>query len=154
MTADQSFATFYIDHYLFGIEVRQVQEILRPLKVTHVPLAPNACNGLINLRGNIVLAVPFRTLLGLPAREESQCMNIVMRHQDEFYSLQVDSVGDVITPDQEGFEAPPETMPQEYRKLLRGAYRLENRILMVLDLDIVLDEKTLLGREKLNEVFS
>lgn len=154
MMLEQSFATFYIDDLFLGIRVHEVQEILRPLKVTHVPLAPPACNGLINLRGNIVLAVSLRKLLGLPERVKNPGMNIVLRHQEEFYSLQVDAVGDVISAPEGEFEPTPETMPQEYRKLFRGAYKLESRLLLVLDIDRILDEKTLLGRDKLNEVLS
>ncbi|MEI6687492.1 MAG: chemotaxis protein CheW, partial [Planctomycetota bacterium] len=96
MSKELSYATFTIDGKLFGILIEDVQEILRPLEVTEVPLASMAFNGLINLRGNIVLAVRMRQQLGLPTMEAKFCMNIILKLRDEFYSLQVDSVADVV----------------------------------------------------------
>ncbi|MEY4395494.1 MAG: hypothetical protein RL595_2743 [Planctomycetota bacterium] len=152
MKLEQSFATFFIDEMLFGIRVKEVQEILRTMEVTRVPLAPKASNGLMNLRGNIVLAVNLRRLLGLPAANQKTCMNIVLKHEEEFYSLQVDSVGDVISTEEDDFEPVPETIPEEIRHLLQGAYKLKDRLLLVMDVKSVFEEKTLLGRERTNEV--
>ena len=152
MSKELSCATFAIDGKLFGILIQDVQEILRPLIVTKVPLASLAFNGLINLRGNIVLAINMRQLLGLPLLEISNCMNIVLKLQDEFYSLQVDSVADVVVVQQSDFEIPPETLPGEIRRFISGTYKLKNKLLHILDIGQILEDKPLPLKEKQSEI--
>lgn len=148
MSKELSYATFAIDGKLFGILIEDVQEILRPLKVTEVPLASLAFNGLINLRGNIVLAVKMRQLLGLPSMDAKYCMNIILKLRDEFYSLQVDSVADVVVVQKNDFEIPPETLPLEIRHFITGTYKVENKLLHILDINQILEDKSLSLKEK------
>ena len=58
--AVQQFCTFFLDDYCFGVEVEKVQEVLRHQKMTQIPLAPSTVKGLINLRGQIVVAIDLR----------------------------------------------------------------------------------------------
>jgi len=152
LSKELSYATFAIAGKLFGILIQDVQEILRPLVVTKVPLVSLAFNGLINLRGNIVLAINMRQLLGLPHLETSNCMNIVLKLQDEFYSLQVDSVADVVVVQQSDFEIPPETLPDETRRFISGTYKLENSLLHIFDIGQILEDKSLTLKEKQSEI--
>lgn len=154
MSQELSYATFLIGGKLFGILIEDVQEILKPLEVTRVPLASMAFNGLINLRGNIVLAINMRQLLGLPVLDTSKCMNIVLKRMDEFYSLQVDSVADVVEVHQLDFEIPPETLPGETKRLISGTYRLGPKLLHVLDIGQILEDKSMAIKEKQSEVLS
>ncbi len=147
-----SYATFTIDGKLFGILIEDVQEILRPLEVTEVPLASLAFNGLINLRGNIVLAVRMRQQLGLPTMEAKYCMNIILKLRDEFYSLQVDSVADVVVVQKDNFEIPPETLPIEIRRFITGTYKVETKLLHILDIEQILEDKSLSVKEKQSEI--
>ncbi|MGB7583652.1 MAG: chemotaxis protein CheW, partial [Terriglobales bacterium] len=74
------FCTFYLDKLLFGVELKGVQEVIRSLDITQVPLAPNVVSGLINLRGQIVTAVDLRRRLELNARPpDALPMNVVVR---------------------------------------------------------------------------
>ena len=74
------FCTFYLDGLLFGVELKGVQEVIRSLEMTQVPLAPAVVSGLINLRGQIVTAVDLRRRLELkPAPPGLQIMNVVVR---------------------------------------------------------------------------
>ena len=66
--ASQQFCTFLLDGYLFGVPVPQVQEVIRFQPMTPVPLAPPAVKGMINLRGQIVLAIDLRRRLSLGER--------------------------------------------------------------------------------------
>jgi len=63
MAHTSQFCTFYLDKLLFGVELKTVQEVIRSLQVTQVPLAPQVVSGLINLRGQIVTAVDLRRRL-------------------------------------------------------------------------------------------
>ena len=60
MVQSLQFCTFYLDHLLFGVELKAVQEVIRSLDMTKVPLPPTVVRGLINLRGQIVTAVDLR----------------------------------------------------------------------------------------------
>jgi purine-binding chemotaxis protein CheW len=125
---------------MFAIDVQTVQEVIRYQQMTDIPLAPEAVCGLINLRGQIVTAIDLRKRLGLPCRPEGQLpMNVVVRSDDGAVSLLVDQIGDVQESDMENFESPPETLRGEARQLIRGAYKMKDRLLLILDTERVID---------------
>ena len=129
------FTTFYVDDLFFGIDVLKVQEVLRPQGMTRVPLAPPVIRGLINLRGQIVTAIDMRRRLNLESRDGgSALMNIVVRFGDEAISLLVDEIGDVLEVDANKFERRPDNVDPEIRDLIRGVYKLDKRLLLVLDI--------------------
>jgi purine-binding chemotaxis protein CheW len=126
--------TFFVAGQYFGLDVLHVQEIIRHQQMTRVPLAPPVVRGLINLRGQIVTAIDLRRRLDLPDRPDDQPpVNVVLRTDDGAVSLLVDDIGDVLLVDEALFERPPETLRGSARELIRGAYKLEGRLLMVLD---------------------
>ncbi|MGN6543443.1 MAG: chemotaxis protein CheW [Aureliella sp.] len=126
--------TFMLDNQMFGVDVQCVQEVIRYQEMTEVPLAPEAVCGLINLRGQIVTAIDLRTRLGLPPRGQSQLpMNVVVRGDDGAISLLVDQIGDVQEIEPEHLEPPPDTLRGESRHLIRAAYKLNDRLLLLLD---------------------
>lgn len=134
MSDDHKFCTFFLDGLLFGVEVMKVQEVIRYLEMTRVPLAPPVVRGLINLRGQIVTALDLRRRLEFSERPAGQYpMNVVMRTDDEAVSLLVDEIGDVQEVEEGTFERPPETLKGVARELIRGAYKLKDRLLLVLD---------------------
>jgi purine-binding chemotaxis protein CheW len=130
----QQFATFSVADHLFGIEVTDVQEVIRHQQMTPVPLAPPEISGLINLRGQIVTAIDLRRRLGLAPRPDcSLPMNVVVRDDDASVSLLVDEIGDVLELADDDFERPPDTLDEAARALISGAYKLQRRLLLVLD---------------------
>ena len=129
----QQFCTFYVAGKLFGIEVERVQEIIRYQEMTHIPLAPREVAGLINLRGQIVPAIQLRRCLGMPdAARDALPTNVVIRTEDGAVSLLVDDIGDVLDVDEDAFESPPDNLRGAMRQLIRGVYKLDRQILMVL----------------------
>ena len=66
--AKKQFCTFYLNNLLFGVELTDVQEVIRYLEMTRVPLAPGVISGLINLRGQIVIAIELRKRLEMAPR--------------------------------------------------------------------------------------
>ncbi len=134
MAAVKQFATFYLDRLLFGVEVAKVQEVIRYQEMTRVPLATSVVTGLINLRGQIVTALDLRKRLEFSERASDRLpMNVVVRTGDEAVSLLVDEIGDVLEVEDETFEPPPETLRGVARELIRGAYKLKDRLLLILD---------------------
>jgi purine-binding chemotaxis protein CheW len=136
MAPTSQFCTFYLDGLLFGIELRRVQEVLRYVGMTSVPLAPSVVSGLINLRGQIVTAIDLRRRLDLEARpHDAQPMNVVVRTDDGSVSLLVDEIGDVVEVQEDSFEPPPETLHGPVRSVIFGIHKLDNRLLHVLDME-------------------
>jgi purine-binding chemotaxis protein CheW len=119
----KQYCTFFVNGQFFGVEVLNVQEVLRYQQMTSVPLAPPTVQGLINLRGQIVTAIDLRRRLDLPAR-----------------------------PDHELPEHPPETLRGVARELIKGVYKLKDRLLLVLDTErtVNLSGGTALGNEQNN----
>lgn len=134
MGATQQFCTFFLDGLFFGVEVEKVQEVIRHQKTTRVPLAAPEIGGLINLRGQIVTAVDLRRKLALADRGEAQVpMNVVVRSDDGAISMLVDEIGDVVEVEDTDFERPPDTLRGAARELIRGAFKLKGRLLLLLD---------------------
>jgi purine-binding chemotaxis protein CheW len=134
MSTSQQYCTFHLGPLFLGVEVLKVQEVIRRQTMTRVPLAPAAVSGLINLRGQIVTAIDLRQRLGLPDRPaDREPMNVVVRTDEGVVSLLVDEIGDVIEPSGDTFERPPETLDERARSLVRGVYKLPDRLLLVFD---------------------
>jgi purine-binding chemotaxis protein CheW len=142
MTDDREYCTFVLDDAHFGIDVRRVQEVIRYQEMTRVPLAPPLVRGLINLRGQIVTAIDLRRRLSLPDRPSDRLpVNVVVTTDGGAVSLLVDEIGVVLTVSERDFEAAPESLRGPARELIRGAYKLPDRLLLALDLDRLLDGK-------------
>lgn len=133
MAQTSQFCTFYLDKLLFGVELKGVQEVIRSLDMTKVPLAPAVVSGLINLRGQIVTAVDLRRRLELEPRQAGMAMNVVVRSYDGAVSLLVDEIGDVVEVEEATFEPPPETLRGSVRTMITGVHKLQDRLLLVLD---------------------
>ena len=135
MSDARQFCTFLLNDFFFGIEVLKVQEVFRFQKMTRVPLAPDAVEGLINLRGQIVTTLDLRTRLGITPRPASApSVSVVVRSADgQPASLVVDRIGDVIEAREDALEPPPDTVPAELRELVAGIYKLEDRLMLLLD---------------------
>lgn len=138
MAATQQYCTFHLGDQYFGLDVLRVQEIVRHQPLTHVPLAHPMVRGLMNLRGQIVTAIDLRKRLDLPeSKAVSEPVNVVLQTDDGAVSLLVDEIGDVLEVSEEHFERPPETLQGLTRDLIRGAYKLTDRLLVILDPDLV-----------------
>ena len=134
MPEDRQFCTFMVDGLYFGVEVLQVQEVIRYQEMTRVPLANAVIKGLINLRGQIVTAIDLRRRLELSDRPEGSLpMNVVVRTADGALSLLVDEIGDVLNVEPESFERPPETVSGITRELISGVYKLKDRLLLIMN---------------------
>lgn len=141
MNTKHQFCTFYVDTLFLGIDVQQVQEVIRYQAMTRVPLASTAIQGLINLRGQIVTAIDMRCWLRMPPRDPHELpMNVVVRDGEQAVSLLVDRIGDVLEVDDDLLEPPPPTVHASVRGLILGAYKLPDRLLLILDTARALSE--------------
>lgn len=128
----------FLDDQIFGIPALDVQDVLRPLNLTSVPLAPPYIKGVSNLRGRIVTAIDLRRRIQHDAPSERDSMNIVIERGAELYSILVDRVGDVLNIDLDDIEAPPVTLSSGWRDVAKGVHQLEGKIMIMLDVNKIL----------------
>lgn len=140
VSGSKEFVTMTIAEQLFGIPVLQVQDVLGHQRITRIPLAPPEVAGSLNLRGRIVTAIDVRLRLGLQGRpKDKPVMSIVVDLRGELYSLMVDSVGEVLSLSNEDFERNPATLDPRWREVSLGIYRLNNQLMVVLDVSRLLN---------------
>ncbi len=139
METTAQLCTFFLGPHYFGVDVLGVQEVIRYQEMTPVPLAPFEIRGLINLRGQIVMAIDLRRRLGLPERAADELpMNVVLTTDEGPVSLLVDAIGDVMQVDEGAFTTTPETLEGVSRELILGIYKLDKQLLLMLDTDRVI----------------
>jgi purine-binding chemotaxis protein CheW len=128
--------TFRLGKEEYGVEIKQVQEIIRAADITPVPGAPAHVRGVINLRGKIIPVVDLRRRFGLPAVEESEERRIVVVEVgDKRLGMLVDSVSQVIKFSSSVMEEMPEEAVTLGENYIRGMGKLDDRLIFILDLN-------------------
>ncbi len=136
----KEFLSFFVGGQLFGIPVLQVQDVISSEPVAPIPLSPPEILGSINLRGRIVTVVDLHFVLSLDRAQDGQEQrNVVVECDDEAYSLQVDDVGEVLMLSDADFEPCPTTLDKEWRRVSGGLYRIDEGLLIVLDVQMIAD---------------
>ncbi len=128
------YATFALGDILFGVDATDVQEVLRIQRLTSVPLAATEVSGLMNLRGQIVVTVNLRDRLGMDHMElTDQSINLVLRTDHGPLAVIADEVGDVFEVGDAELAPVPETLVGPTRDLVRAVHKLDDRLLLILD---------------------
>lgn len=136
----QEYVTAMIGGQLFGLPIRQVQDVFLPERITRVPLAAGEIAGVLNLRGRIVTLIDMRDRLGLGAREAGAAvMAVGVETRGESYGLLIDSVGEVLKLDDALREPNPINLDPRLARVSAGIHRLDGQLLMLVDVDRVLD---------------
>ena len=140
--AMEHLATFSLDREEYGVEVRLVQEIRRVTEITVVPRAPEFVRGVINLRGRILPVVDLKKKLGLGEVAIGKTSRIVVvRLRDRLLGLLVDSASQVLKVPLSRIEPPPDEVLNKGGDTIRGVAKLENRLVILLDLPKVLAQE-------------
>ncbi len=129
------YSTFYVAGRLYGIDVTRVQEVVRPMPTTSIPLADQYVHGLINLRGQVVTALSLRDLFVLKEAAPKELMNVICKADGSLISLLVDEIGDVVELDSSEFEHTPNTIPEGVRRYMTRVYKVGDNLLSILDVD-------------------
>ena len=130
------YVTMHVDKQLFGIEVKNVRDVLRHQKVTPIPLAPPEVSGSLNLRGRIVTVIDLRKRLGLPENAAAAHGTfVVIDLKGELYSLMVDSISEVLTLSANQIEKAPTNLGAAWKEIAIGIHKLPDELLVLVDIE-------------------
>jgi purine-binding chemotaxis protein CheW len=137
--------TFKLDEELYGINVMQVQEVLRLPEIAPVPGAPSYVMGIINLRGNVVTVIDTRSRFGLSQREADDSTRIIITEVDkQVIGMLVDAVAEVVNLKGSEIETTPNLgEDNESSKYIQGVHSRDEDILILIDVDKMLSEDEL-----------
>ena len=142
--------TFRIGEEEFGVDILAVQEIIRTMAITKVPKAPAFVEGVINLRGKVIPIVDLRKRFGLPSRpHDKHTRMIVIQLGTMVVGFMVDSVSEVLRIPASTIDAPPAVVSGLESDYISGVGKLEDRLLIMLDLHRLLSSEE---REALSKV--
>jgi purine-binding chemotaxis protein CheW len=138
--ATEHLATFFLAREEYGVDVRLVQEIIRVGDITPVPRAPAFIKGVINLRGRIIPVVDLKKKLGLGEVDDAarQARIVVVRVRDRMVGLLVDGASQVLKVPLASVEAAPDEVVEIDANYIRGVAKLEQRLIILMDLPKVL----------------
>jgi len=134
--------TFRLQDESYGINVMQVQEVLRVSEIAPVPGAPVYVLGIINLRGNVVTVIDTRTRFGLPTAELSDSSRIVIIESDkQVVGILVDSVAEVVELRTSEIDSAPNVGNEESSRYIQGVATRDENLLIVVDLNKLLTKE-------------
>ncbi len=134
--------TFKLAGETYGINVMQVQEVLRYSEIAPVPGAPAYVLGIINLRGNVVTVIDTRHRFGLESGEVTDNTRIVIIEADKHViGILVDSVAEVVYLRQSEIETAPNVGNEESAKFIQGVCHKNNELLILIELDKLLTDE-------------
>jgi purine-binding chemotaxis protein CheW len=126
----------------FAVDILQVQEIIRLQEITNVPNAPAFVEGVINLRGRVIPIIDLRKRFALESAEHSKSTRIIVVMIDNVtVGLIVDEVSEVLRIPEDTVEPPPPIVAGIESDYIKGVGKLEDRLLILLDLGKILSQK-------------
>jgi purine-binding chemotaxis protein CheW len=137
---ERTFVTFMVAAQRLGVPASCVRDILVPERIARLPGTPAAVRGRINLRGRIATVIDMRARLELPVRGDAKLgMGVTVEDQGELYTLLVDRIGDVVCLPPHAYDDKPSTLDAAWQGVTSGVYRLDDGLMVALDLDRLLD---------------
>lgn len=134
--------TFRLQDEIYGINVMQVQEVLRVTEIAPVPGAPHYVLGIINLRGNVVTVIDTRERLGLEAKEMDESTRIVIIEAEKLVvGILVDAVAEVVDLRMSEIESAPSVGNDESSKYIQGVASRDGELLILVDLNKLLNDE-------------
>jgi purine-binding chemotaxis protein CheW len=132
--------SFHIGGEEFGLDILRVQEIIRVQQLTRVPNSPDFVDGVINLRGKVIPVVALRKRFGLEElAHDKQTRIVVIEVKGTVLGFIVDSVSEVLRIPADTVEPPPRLGKVE-REYVSGVGKLDNRLLILLDVDRLMSD--------------
>ncbi|WP_293757771.1 chemotaxis protein CheW, partial [uncultured Paraglaciecola sp.] len=134
--------TYKLGEETYGINVMQVQEVLRHTEIAPVPGAPDYVLGIINLRGNVVTVIDTRSRFGLPPSDITDNTRIVIiESDDQVVGILVDSVAEVVYLRSSEIDSAPNVGTEESAKFIQGVSNRDGELLILVDLNKLLNDE-------------
>ena len=152
--ATKQLVVFSVENETFGVEILEVQEIIRMRDITWLPNTPDFVKGAINLRGNIIPVIDLREKFGLPPKPYTKFTRIIIvQVEDKLIGMIVDDVSEVVEVPEAEIEPPPEMVTGRSSEYIRGVAKVGDRLIIILELANILstEEKVMLEEIKLPE---
>ncbi|KZY74932.1 chemotaxis protein CheW [Oleiphilus sp. HI0071] len=136
------YVTFRLDDETYGINVMQIQEVLRYSEIAPVPGAPHYVLGIINLRGNVVTVIDTRTRFGLAQSEVSdQTRIVVLELEGQVVGVLVDSVAEVVYLKESEIETAPNVGNDESARFIQGVCNKNGELIILVEFEKMLSEE-------------
>ncbi len=130
---------FSVGREEYGLEIERVQEVIRMKAIKKLPRAPKFILGVMNLRGNIIPVVGLREKFNLdPLNYNDTTRVIVVNHRDKLVGMVVDEVTRVVNVPASSIEGNPDMVSDKTRALVRGVAKLEDQVIILVELDYLL----------------
>lgn len=134
--------TFMLENETYGINVMQVQEVLRYTDIAPVPGAPNYVLGIINLRGSVVTVIDTRSRFGLmPAEVSENSRIVIIEAEKQVIGILVDSVAEVVYLKKSEIDQAPNVGTEESARFIQGVSNREGELLILVDLNKLLTDE-------------
>ena len=134
--------TFRLENEKYGINVMQVQEVLRVTEIAPVPGAPDYVLGIINLRGNVVTVIDSRKRFGLdPIEMDDSTRIVIIESEGQVVGILVDSVAEVVDIRASEVEQAPNVGTEESAKFIQGVSSIDGELLILIDLNKLLTDE-------------
>ena len=134
--------TCQLEDEVYGINVMQVQEVLRLTEIAPVPGAPDYVIGIINLRGNVVTVIDTRRRFGLPQTENDDSSRIIIIEvNNNVIGMLVDSVAEVVYLHQSEIDTAPNVNSDDSSRFIQGVCSRDKQLLILIDVNKLLTEE-------------
>jgi len=143
-------AVFSLGEERYAIDIHLIKEIIRPLKITSLPGAPDFIEGVVNLRGEVIPVIDMRKRFDLPPREGMECRMIIVRVEEQWVGIEVDSVSEVVRIPLKDIKAPPKVMGGEGARYIEGVCKHGEELVILLSLDQILSTEEKISLKKIS----
>ncbi|WP_394192018.1 chemotaxis protein CheW [Pseudoalteromonas atlantica] len=134
--------TFKLESETYGVNVMQVQEILRYTEIAPVPGAPSYVLGIINLRGNVVTVIDTRARFGLMSAEATDNSRVlIIEAEEQVIGILADSVAEVVYLRSSEIDSAPNIGTEESAKFIQGVSNRDGELLILVDLNKLLNDE-------------
>ncbi|GAE88598.1 chemotaxis protein CheW [Acetivibrio straminisolvens] len=138
----QQYVIFKLNDEYFGVNIAHVMEIIWPQKVFKVPDTPSHVEGLINVRGKVYALLNLKNKLNLPDNQiiDEETKMLIIMINSKTLAFMVDVVEEIISIEDEEIEPVSESVSSYYKKYLKGAAKIQDRFILLIDFEIILNE--------------
>ncbi len=134
--ATTNLVTFRLGSGEYAIDIMQAKEIIKMEKITLIPNAPYFVEGVINLRGNIIPIIDLKKRFNLEESEGDKNTGIIIaKIEDVDMGIMIDSISKVVSIANSDIQPPPSMLQGIGQRYIKGVGKLEDKLLVVLDLD-------------------